>query len=177
MINYMELVNMLPDFFKNIREYPEVMKAWAEGLRMGEVTIDRLWNNLYVQTCDEGTIEYWEGILQIIPSPGDTLDVRRNRVLNYFMMTVPYSERMLRDRLDAMYGAGSYDLIIDSVAGTADMTIKSFVSKGIMLFCDLWFRIAPAHIEMTVQEDIQTDIDGPLYVGGRVFSSRFVTIQ
>lgn len=177
MITYTDLVEMLPEFFAQILEYPEIMKAWAEGLRMGENNIQHLWDNLYLQTCDEGTIEYWEDLLGLFPAPGDTLEVRRNRILNMFSLTRPYTERSLRARLDEMYGAGNYTLNIDSQAETADMQINVHINQGILLFCDLWLRIAPAHMAMTVKEDVTTDVDGFMYFGGAITSSRFVTIQ
>lgn len=174
MINYTELVEMLPDFFARIAEYPEIMKAWAQALSVGEANIDQLWKNLYIQTCDEGTILYWENLLGLVSDPGDTLQARRNRIINTFTLTRPYTERLLRARLDEMFGENNYTLTIDPVAQTCDMVLHRHIDSGMLLFCDMWFRIAPAHIAMTVSED--NNIDGQMYIGGVITQSKIVRI-
>lgn len=161
-----ELLGLLPDYFKNITEMSEDMKAWAKGLDDAEKAISQLWNNQYVQTCDESTIALYEQLLKITYTPGDSLDVRRNRVMNRLLLVYPYSERLVRSRLDELFD--DYELVVDSATCSATMTIKSFTEQGTKLFMELWYGVAPAHIAITVYEDIVRKINGPLYVGGAV---------
>lgn len=162
---------MLPEFFKRLKEYPEIMRAYAEALNEAEGNIYQVLNNMFVQTCDAETIAMYEELFNITPQPGDTLEARRNRVLNRLSMVVPFTERFLRSRLDEMYGAGNYTLTIDSQTLTATMSINSFISQGIELFCDLWYACAPCHVALDAHEDITTEIDNPLYFGGAIFQT------
>lgn len=161
-----DLVKLLPEWFQKIKEYPEIMKAWGKALDDADTNIGQLMANLFIQTCDEGTIGYYEDLLKIYPAPGDTLEIRRNRVLNRWSMVVPFSERFLRVRLDEMYGAGNYTLTVDSTTSTATMELHQFIQQGIELFCELWNSVAPAHVAIDAHEDIVTNIDSTMYMGG-----------
>lgn len=161
-----DLIELLPEFFVKIKEYPEIMKAWTAALDDAEGNMNQLLDNLFVQTCDAATIALYEQLFWIVPQPGDTLEARRNRIMNRLSMVVPFTERYLRARLDEMYGAGNYTLTIDPTTSSATMAINDFIDQGIELFCDLWYRTAPAHVALDVHEDIVTDIDSDMYFGG-----------
>ena len=161
-----DLIELLPEFFVKIKEYPEIMKAWTAALDDAEGNMNQLLDNLFVQTCDAATIALYEQLFGIVSQPGDTLEARRNRIMNRLSMVVPFTERYLRARLDEMYGAGNYTLTIDPTTSTATMAINDFIDQGIELFCDLWYRTAPAHVALDVHEDIVTDIDSDMYFGG-----------
>ena len=169
-----DLVEMLPQFFQNILEYPEIMKAWAKGLDMAGANSQQVWNNLYVQTCDSDTLAQYEAYLGINPSPGDSLSVRRARVMSRLMASVPYSERKIRALLDEMYGVGNYTLTVDPVQCEAEMRIHVTIDQGVLLFCALWFEMAPAHMAFTVYEDFR--INGKLYIGGCVNLLQYTNI-
>lgn len=171
-----KLLALLPQYFQMIKEYPEIMKAWAEGLDLAGNSIEAVWNNLYIMTCDEATLEVWEARLNLTPLPGDSLEIRRERVYYRLSSSVPYSERKIRTLLDQMYGPGGYDLIVDSVNQTVNMTIKTLVPDGILNFCIMWYSYSPAHVEMSVTEDIESDIDGNMYFGGSVNSTIYINI-
>ena len=83
---------MLPAFFQKLKEFPEIMKAWGKALDDGETNIQKIFDNLFVQTCDAETIATYEELFWIVPQPGDTLEARRNRILNRLSMVVPFSE-------------------------------------------------------------------------------------
>ena len=171
-----DLVDLLPQLFQNILEYPEIMKAWAKGLDMAGGSSRQVWDNLYIQTCDLETLEEYEAYLGINPSPDDTLTVRRARVMSRLMVSVPYSERKIRVLLDEMYGAGNYTLTVDSEHSEAQMEIHKSIEQGMLLFCALWFEMAPAHMAFTVNEDITTDIDSNLYFGGCITQTQYTNI-
>lgn len=174
--DYQELVGLLPDYFQRIIEYPEIMKAWAKGLSMAGGSEQQIWNNLYVQTCDEATIAQYESMLNLVPAVGDTLEVRRARVMSRLAISVPYSERKLRSIFDEIYGAGNYQLTVDHVNQTVSMIITAFVPDAVQQFCDTWYSMAPAHVAFTVNEDITTEIDGDMYFGGCVGSTIYTSI-
>ena len=161
-----DLLRLLPEFFVKIKEYPEIMQAYTAALDDMEINIGQIRDNMFVQTCDASTIALYEQLFGITPQPGDTLDARRNRILNRLSMVVPFTERYLRARLDEMYGAGNYTLTVDPTTSSATMAINDFISQGIELFCDLWHHTAPAHVALDVHEDITTDIDSDMYFGG-----------
>ena len=171
-----ELVAMLPELFRQIIEYPEIMKAWAEGLGMAGGLEQQVWDNLYVQTCDEPTLEQYEALLGLVPAPGDSLDVRRQRVLSRLAISIPYSERKMRSVFDEIFGAGTYTLTVDTANQSVDMSFNVHIDGAILTFCTTWYSMAPAHMAFTVNEDITTDIDGNMYFGGCVDCTEYTNI-
>ena len=171
-----DLVDLLPMFFQNIEEYPEIMKAWAKGLRMVGTDAQQVWDNLYVQTCDLATLEQYESYLKLNPSPGDTIEIRRARVMARLVLSVPYSERKIRSIFDDLFGADAYTLTVDSATSTVSMEFTKHASDGVGQFCSIWYGMAPAHVAFTVNENITTDIEGDMYFGGCVSRSVYTRI-
>jgi len=171
-----DLVALLPELFQKVIEYPEIMKAWAKGLDMAGGSEQQIWDNLYIQTCDEATIAQYETLLNLVPAPGDSLEVRRTRVMSRLAISIPYSERKLRSIFDELYGPGNYTLTVDHVNQTADMVFNVQINNAMLDFCTTWYMMAPAHMAFTVSEDITTDIDGDMYFGGCVECTEYINI-
>jgi len=161
-----DFLQMLPEWFKTTLEYPGIMQAYAYVLNSLEGNIDRIWSNQYIQTCDEATIEAWEQIFGFDPAPGESLETRRTRILNKFRQVVPYSERRMRATLDDMYGVGGYTLTVDEANEAVDMVIRVLLPQGILQFMQLWYAVTLAHLEITVTEDVNFDLNGDMFFGG-----------
>lgn len=169
-MNKDELLEMLPEWFQKIKEYPEIMAAWAYALSVLGSHIIILWANQYIQTCDEATLSLYEKLLGIIPSGSSTLEYRRAIVMNKYSMMVPFSEGFLIDRLNEMFGEDGYVLTIDSENCTADIVLTTSVARAKSIFLNFWYGIAPAHVEITAHEEAESEIDGAQYFGGAVMS-------
>lgn len=165
-----DLLMMVPQWFQRVLEFPEIMKAWEYALDQVDGNIKQLWDNQYIQTCDEPTLALYEKLLGIVPSGTDTLEYRRAVVLNRYAMTVPFTEIFLRQQLDGMFGEDGYTLNIDSSTCSATLEITTYVARARMIFFDLWYGIAPAHIEMDCWENLNTLIDAEQFYGAAVAS-------
>ena len=171
------LLSMIPRFFQETVEFPEIMKAWQKGLDDLEENIAHVWGNQYIQTCDEETLSLYEKLLHIIPTAGESLNYRRKIVLNNYSMAVPFSEGYLRSRLDEMLGEDGYTLEVDSETCTAVLYIRSPVTSGFDMVYNLWLGISPAHIALSVFQNIVTDIDGDRIIAGLMESTTVNDIQ
>ena len=60
-----DLMEILPEYFRPILEFQEIMEAEGEAAEEVERTADRLSDNCFIQTCDEATRAYYERLLQI----------------------------------------------------------------------------------------------------------------
>ena len=70
--------------------------------------------NLFVQTMDEATTAEWESIFHIVPNPvTETLEFRRDRILNRLSMHPPFTLTFLYQRLDALFGHGNWEVELD----------------------------------------------------------------
>lgn len=170
-MNSNDLLIMVPEWFQRVIEYPEIMKAWAYALNQVDGNIRRLWDNQYIQTCDEATLALYEKVLGIILSGYDTLEYRRMVVLNKYSMLVPFTESFLREKLDGMFGSTGYIFTINSAACTASITITAPVARSVNLFFNLWYQIAPAHIKADAHAEAQSVLTGDQYYGAVIISS------
>lgn len=161
-----DLLAMIPEWFKKIIEFPEIMKAWAKGLDMIEGDVSLVWNNQYIQTCDEATLSQYERLLGITPA-GD-LNYRREIVINRLSLSAPFSVGFLRQQLNARFGEDGYTFNVDPQTSTAEIVITAPVERAVSIFLDLWYEVAPAHIEISVQE--VSFVEGNMLVGGAVGS-------
>ena len=66
-----------PPWFRRILDFQALCQAERVDLRTMEDAMERIHQNFFIQTMDENTTSQWEGILRILPVPGETLDFRR----------------------------------------------------------------------------------------------------
>ena len=170
-MNSNDLLLMVPEWFQRVLEFPEIMKAWAYALGVVDGNVKQLWDNQYIQTCDEATLSLYEKLLGITPSGTDTLAYRRAIVLNKYSMTVPFSEGYLRTRLNDMFGEDGYELTIDSETSTVTLVISAAVPNALRMFFDMWYGIAPAHLHIIASESLNTLLEGAQYYGAVITSS------
>ena len=79
-----------------------------------EAAKKNLENNQFVLTANEYGIEQYENMLGIIPNPAtETLQFRRDRIINRSSMTLPFTFRFLKKKLDEIIGVGKWKAYID----------------------------------------------------------------
>lgn len=75
-----DLMEVLPSYFRPILEFQEIMKTEGKTAEEVKRNADRLSDNCFIQTCDEATLAYYERLLQI-SNIGATLEERRRILL------------------------------------------------------------------------------------------------
>lgn len=159
-----DLMPILPRYFRPVIEFQEIMKAhgWAmDGL---EHNIDQVGANCFIQTADEGTIAYYEELMGLTYTPGETLEFRRQRVLQELNAVVPFSIGFLRARLTELFG-DRFVLDVNSVACTLEITVKDGRYGALNLLYSLLWSTLPAHLEIIANQEVTSTLMMPLYVG------------
>lgn len=158
-------MNQLPTWFKPVLEYIELMQAYGFTLDGINSIAQQIYNNLFIQTADSATITRWEDYFGLVVSYGDTLDYRRQRVLQKFEQTVPYTIWHLRAKLTELYG-DEYSLTVDPVACSIRIIVTSNRYGAIDLLYDLIWAVVPAHLAIIANQQVTNNISGGKYVGG-----------
>lgn len=71
-------------------------------------------NNFFLQTMDLPTVQLWESVFKITASPStESLQFRRERIINRISMRPPYTLRFLYQVLDRLIGPGAYTVTVD----------------------------------------------------------------
>ena len=175
-----EMLNLLPPWFQEIKEFPEIMKAYGAEFEELQANIERVANNTHIQTCDLQTVEYWEKKLKITPPIGATLEDRRNTIQGRFTVSGGYTLKKLYQTLTEMYGKGTItwyaltpwyllDWGLEESLNRNSYTFRLITPKrnGILDFLRLWYAVAPAHTPIHTRVNSKYDIQtNPVYVGG-----------
>ena len=83
------LTDYLPDWYKPISDYQAILNAESTELTAAETALLNVYGNLFFLTMDAGAISQWEQVFSITPSPDETLEFRRDRILNRVAMKPP----------------------------------------------------------------------------------------
>lgn len=105
----------LPTWYKDIGDYKEICKAESAQFAIAETLTKRVYGNFYFSTMDVTAVAEWESLFGIIADPStESLEFRRDRIMNRLSMKPPYSIKFLEAQLDKLIGAGNYNLIVDA---------------------------------------------------------------
>lgn len=108
-----DLLILLPEYFQKILDFKELMNTEQIELEQLWARIEQLWLNLYIQTADIPTLEYYEDMLGLFPEPGDSIEIRRWRILSRFRRRTPFTLPMMYEVLNSLVGIGNYTVNID----------------------------------------------------------------
>lgn len=158
------LMNELPTWFKPVFEYIELMEVYGAQLDTIGQNEEAIYNNFFIQTADEDTISDWEKIFGIAVRYGDTLEFRRERIIQKFIQTVPYTIWDFRDRLTALFG-NDYSLTVDPVALTLKIVVTSDRYGAIDLLYDLIWDVVPAHLRVISNQQTTSYAVSDHYIG------------
>ena len=88
--------------------------------------LERAQLNQFILTADEETISVYEKMFSILANPTtETLQFRRERILNRMSLQPPFTMRWLQNKLDEIIGVGKWSAYVDYANRT--LYIESFV--------------------------------------------------
>lgn len=159
-----ELIKQLPYYFRPILEFKQLMIAHGWGYDLAEQAAGLVLKNFFIQTCDEDTIKQYEKLFGITPEAGDTMEYRRERILQIFSFEAPFDINYLRDRLTALFG-DDYTMLVYPVLCKLEVRLFSERNGAVALLYDLLLSIVPAHILIVSNQQVTNYINRPLYTG------------
>lgn len=167
-----DLMTVLPEYFRPVMEFQQLMKADGAALEDLENNMQHIRQNFYIQTADEKTLAQWEKWFHMIPQPGDTLDYRRQRLLQKYNTIVPFSIEFLRNQLRELFGK-EYSMQANPVESTLVISVTSSRYGAVDLLYDLLWDVVPAHVEITANQQVSNYVSMGLYSAG-VMSGTFL---
>lgn len=108
------LMEYAPQIYSGFAEYQTLMSAENPLIADVEKAAKDLHDDQFVLLATAEGIQHYESMLKIISNPStETLEFRRQRILNRMAFASSFTVKSLRNRLDSILGAGQYDLYID----------------------------------------------------------------
>lgn len=103
-----------PRFYDGYVEIDAIIDTEDKAFEEIGVNFRRAINNQFIKLADETGISAYEVLFDVIADPStETLEERRDRLLNRVSVIPYYTTIFLRNRLDSLIGAWLYNLIID----------------------------------------------------------------
>lgn len=145
------IIKYLPLFVQNYKEIEQIMISENPEIQFIENETQILKNNQFITTCDLLGIERFEKLLKIIPDESDNLQDRIKKALTRWNNTIPYTYRVLIDKLNFMCGEDSYLIYPNFNEYELNIIIKN---KALLREIDFMVsQIVPANIIATLQNN------------------------
>ena len=158
-----ELKNQLPEYFRGIKEFSEIVKTEEETIKQYLIKAEATRDNFYICSADEATVEYWEKRLEL--QALETLALRREQVLNRLNILPPYSLGFLKDKLDFMYGKENYKIEINYPACQVKITLYTMEYGVVESLNRFLMLVMPAHMELITKQKLSCQAEGYTFVG------------
>lgn len=168
LINRKKLLKYLPDFMKQFVEMKEINQAGDKEFQHLDGNIERLLNNAFIEDCDEYGIQKYENLLGITPNAEDTLDSRKSRVLLRWNDYVPYTYRVLVNRLNTFCGVNNYTITGDQSDYYLHFETRLELFGQVKELEDLFERILPENMYYESMNSLDCQINGNAFIGAGV---------
>lgn len=152
-----------PKIYKDVLEMDELLDTENELFKFVFSEQERAVNNQYIQTADEDGIKVYESMLHIIADPvNETLDFRRQRVMNRLSMSPPFTTIFLRQKLDEILGVGHYDILFGPQESYPTYSYPTNInSSGMATYCDTTIDVDGIHDKtLEITFDLMAYYDG-----------------
>lgn len=146
----MSIKDLWPPIMQELREFQKIAE-------IGDVFFEKLWQEIenivddqFIQTATEKGIARRERMLKISPFADDTIETRRFRIQGVWNDKLPYTYRVLLERLDSLCGPDGY--VMELNAGEYSLNIKIELAKKRMFdeVVKISRQMVPANIVIMV---------------------------
>lgn len=177
MTREVDLVSYLPPFLTEYRQIRGALEAENPEFVLAWKAADRVLKNEFIETADEYGIGRYEKMLDIFPSDEDTLESRKKRVQARWFISLPYTERILLEKLVALCGGSNFVFAKDYAHYRLELEVNLETFGQIEELENLIGVMLPCNIVMDIANKIPCEAKGAALVAGGVCTvhSFFIT--
>lgn len=151
MAREVDILGYLPPVLHEVKEVVEIASAEKKPLEGTWQAIEDSLNNQFILTANDEGLKRNERMLKINVPASDTIETRRFRLLTRYQEQAPYTNKVVRQLLDGLLGAGHYEFTRNVaekwIKVKLELTVKGqFEAVELMLE-----RITPQNMVLTVE--------------------------
>ena len=176
MIRDVDLVSYLPPFIAEFREINSTLTAENPEFKIVWEAADRVLKNEFIATADEYGISRFERILKIYPSTEDTLESRRARVQARWFASLPYTWRMLLEKLISICGENGFTISKDFLFYKINLEVNLDIFGQAEELERLIEVMTPCNMVFDAQNKFPCIAEGILAITGGVCAAEFFFI-
>lgn len=170
MIREVDLVSYLPPFMAGYKEIDVALEAENPEFVFVWKAADCVLKNEYIETADEYGISRLENVLKILPSKEDTIESRRSRVQARWSSTIPYTERMLIEKLTVLCGGNNFTLTKKYDCYTIEIEVSLELFGQVAELERMIEGMIPCNMVVSIQNKIAMEANGVALTGGGICS-------
>jgi hypothetical protein len=176
LIRDVDLVSYLPEFMQEYIEPVAALKSVNQEFDIAWRAVDRTLNNRFIATADEYGISRFEKLLDIYPESNDTLESRRSRVRSKWFNQIPYTMKVLLQKLTVLCGDADFTLTNNFETGyTLTLETDLELYGQVEELEDIINTMLPCNIVVDSRNNIPCTARGyALFQGGVCFCNKFV---
>lgn len=140
-----------PSILQEIEEFQEMANTENIEFEGLQDAIENLIDDQFIQTATERGIARREKIYKITPFADDSLETRRFRVLARENDKLPYTYRVLENKLNQLCGENGYVMTLNAGEYTLNIKIELVVKRMFDEVDKLARKMAPANLVITVE--------------------------
>ena len=177
MIREVDLVSYLPPFMQSYKEPVAALEAENPEFSLMWSATDRCLRNRFISTADEYGISRFEKMLKIYPTADDTLESRRSRVQSKWFNTIPYTWKVLLQKLLVLCGDSDFEVTGDFKTGytlyiDTDLELYGQVEE----LENIINTMIPENLVVVSKNSIPCNIKGAVLFGGGIVQTEMLNI-
>ena len=177
MIREVDLVSYLPPFMQSYKEPVAALEAENPEFSLMWSATDRCLRNRFISTADEYGISRFEKMLKIYPTADDTLESRRSRVQSKWFNTIPYTWKVLLQKLLVLCGDSDFEVTGDFKTGytlyiDTDLELYGQVEE----LENIINTMIPENLVVISKNSIPCNIKGAVLFGGGIVQTEMLNI-
>lgn len=149
----MQINDYVPEMYnKNLEMYNIINSERDELENNLKPSIDNSFIDTFANKATEKGITNFENILNIAADPmTESLDIRRERVMNRLITQIPYTERFMISKINGILGEGtwSYNMNYNNYTLTITSSIPGRIWYGELI--SFLNRIIPCNIKVNIE--------------------------
>lgn len=177
MIREVDLVSYLPPFMQSYKEPVAALEAENPEFSLMWSATDRCLRNRFISTADEYGISRFEKMLKIYPTADDTLESRRSRVQSKWFNTIPYTWKVLLQKLLVLCGDSDFE-----VTGNFKTGYTLYIDTDLELYGqveeleNIINTMIPENLVVVSKNSIPCNIKGAVLFGGGIVQTEMLNI-
>ena len=177
MLDRKKLIEYLPDFMQKISEIKELMRVTNMESDKIYPLIGKSLDEAFIEDCSEYGIRKYESCLHIISDESESLETRKLRVLMRWNNFMPYTYKILINKLNMLCGVNNYDITADLENYNIDLTVYYVVDESELTA--LLENIPPLNIFYNIhpaKKSVGVNRVGMIWLDDEIFNLRQVII-
>ncbi|MFG6367773.1 MAG: YmfQ family protein [Lachnospiraceae bacterium] len=158
MTRCVDLKDYIPLIVANFKEINVILAGENKEFTHVWEALERVLKNKFIVTADENQLSKYEKMLKIFPSINDTIESRRARIQAMWFIELPYTWRMLLQKVTEICGTATI-ILEDSYLINLKVEVK--LQWQIDSFIDIVSKMLPCNMGMRIKNVLPLDLEIP----------------